>query len=468
MIREPLVRQLLHRSRGVDGRECLPRSVREWARGLNCLPTSYWVHFDEPSQRAATLLGCAAFTLDNHVYLGAVPPHLVDSVLRHELTHISQVALARKRGRVSPSRAVEQEAERLASLPVASPVRCPAHPDRPHPVVWFVAIGVGLYVLLRPGVANAPGPQTRTQPSPSTAQIVGEALAIFAVPGGAMSLGGRLGLGFLGKMALAGASANVCLRGVDDVARGEASPPLLYLFDATTGAVIGYIVPGGFRLIGRAGTFGLDRLATYGLSRSEIMIANTLAEEAALAPLNAARAQQILQSQRLSGQVSAWWLNRRGMILLYRGQGQATTELLSPLARQQGVAASEAMVARMRAIGLSDSEIAGYTARWHTEPVPPFAAPPELAYQPLGSVGIPATRLPGIAANFGEEGVIYVIRMPKSAAISPMGWQGLQLESEYIILNRVPPQSIVEAIPANRVAPIMVNEQGLLVPGVGR
>jgi len=257
----------------------------------------------------------------------------------------------------------------------------------------------------------------------------------------------------------------VSVRAVGDVFDGAPSPPLLYLFDATTGAVIGFVVPGGFRLIGRTGTLAFDRLATYGLVRSDIAITQTLAEAAAATPLDAAAAQTLLEAQGLGGRVSSWWLNRRGLLVLYRGQGTATSRILSPLARQEGVAASEALVTRMRAVGLTDSEIASYTARWHMEPVPPFAAPPGMGWEPLGSVGIPTTRVPGIAANFGEQGVIYVLRVPSASAVSPVGWAGLQLENELIILNSVPSGSIVQTISASRVAPLLVNESGLLVPG---
>lgn len=55
--------------------------------------------------------------------------------------------------------------------------------------------------------------------------------------------------------------------------------------------------------------------------------------------------------------------------------------------------------------------------------------------------------------------------MPRSLPIRPLGWQGLQLENEFVILNQVPAGSIVRVIPAQRVAPLMVNESGLLVPG---
>jgi hypothetical protein len=153
------------------------------------------------------------------------------------------------------------------------------------------------------------------------------------------------------------------------------------------------------------------------------------------------------------------------LILLYRGQEIATGQILSPLAREQGVAASQELVQRLRAMGMAYEDIAGYTARWHTQPIPPFAAPPGLGGVPIGSVGIPTTRIPGIAANFGEGGIIYVIRVPKTAAIRPLGWQGLLAEDEYVILNQVPAGGIVKAIPVSEVAPLLVDANGLLVPG---
>src|SRR5262245_30351836 len=135
--------------------------------------------------------------------------------------------------------------------------------------------------------------------------------------------------------------------------------------------------------------------------------------------------------------VSQWWLNRRGVILLYRGQEVATNQILSPLAREEGIAASQALVARMRALGAEYHEIAGYTAMWHTRPVP--FGPPGLSGLPLGVVGIPTSRIPGIAANFAKDGVIYVIRVPQSVAIRPRIWPHLAAEQEHIILNQVPP-----------------------------
>jgi hypothetical protein len=460
------LRDVMSQSRGKPGYRLLSNETRAWMRPLEPqLPEKFWIHHDDSSQRAAEMLGAAAFVQNDRIFVGNLHTHSLQQVLRHELVHLAQVQVALRGGYVATSNTVETEAELISGLSRAVPVQFGADPTQTHPLIWFVAIGVGAYVLLRPGVANAPGPGDPVYPSVSLGQVFGEAICIFVVPGGAMALGGRLGLGFLGKSALAGASANVGLRAVGDIAQGQASSPLMYLYDASTGAVIGFIVPGGVRLIGQVGTQSIDRLATYGLSKSDIAITKILAQQASIAPLNAAQAQQVLMSRGVFGQASQWWLNRRGTILLYRGQDIATQQILSPLARQQGVAASEALVARMRAMGMADNEIAGYTARWHTQPVPPFAAPPGLASQPLGAVGIPTTRLPGIAAQFGDDGVIYMIRVPKDAAISPNGWQGLQLESEYVILNQIPHGSIIKTIPAGRIAPLTVNEQGLLAPG---
>lgn len=457
---------LMTSSSGCDGWQWLQPGMRQWADGLRSqLPTRFFVHVDGAAAEAARMFGAAAFVWRDRLYLGDVPNQLLDQVVRHELVHLAQVQLALRTGDVRTSAMVEYEAEQLSHERAPTLVRCGADPSRVHPIVWFVAGAVGLYILLRPKVANAPAQADSTRRSPSDAQIVAEAMCIFAVPAGAMALGTRLGLGFLGSAALSGAIATPSLRVVEDVAEKKLSPPLMYVFDAATGAAIGYIVPGGIRLIGQAGTHALDRLATYGLRSSDFAITKMLAEQAAKAPLTAVEAQKFLRARGVVGQVSRWWMDRRNVILLYRGQEVSTRSILSPLAREQGVAASEELVDRLRSFGASYEEIAGYTARWYTQPVPPFFAPPGLAGLPLGAVGIPTTRIPGIAAGFGD-GVIYVIRVPKPLAVSPIGWQGLQLENEYVILNQVPPGAIVQAIPSSEVAPLMVDANGRLVPGL--
>jgi hypothetical protein len=461
------VESLLGQSRGLDGRSLLPQDTKLWLGALeHQLPQQFWVHDDDASRQVARALSVRAFVRGDRIFLGDHADQDLEPILRHELVHLAQIQIGLHGGACMAGELLEQEACSIAGLPIARPARHGAHPLLAHPFVWFVAIGVGLYVMLRPGVANAPGPNDKTEPSPSAGQIVAEALCIFVVPGGAMGLGARLGLGFLGRTALAGSAANVSLRAVGDVSHGQASSPLMYLFDATTGAIIGFVVPGGVRLIGQAGAHGFDRLATYGLTQSDIRLTSILAEQASQAPLTAAEAQKILLSRGLAGRVSQWWLDRRGVIVLYRGQEFATKGIVSPLARAESVAASEALVARLRSLGLDYSEIAGYAARYHNQPIPPFLAPPGLGGQPLGAVGIPTTRIPGIAADFaGDGGVIYVIRVPRGTAFLPRGWQGLQLENEYIILNQVPPGGVVNVIPAGRVAPLTIDGNNLLAPG---
>ncbi len=166
----------------------------------------------------------------------------------------------------------------------------------------------------------------------------------------------------------------------------------------------------------------------------------------------------------LIGTVSEWWLDLRDLIVLYRGQRRGTTPILSPLAREQGIAASEDLVRRMRAEGLSDADIAGYTARWHTELVPGFLAGPNLAGEPLGAVGIPTTRFPGLASSYaGSDGVTFVLRLPREKAIIPKGWSGLVGENEYIILNQIPNKNIIQVIPARNIPYFDLDEAGNLI-----
>jgi len=456
-------------SRAVERSSALSASTDRWCRGFaGGLPERFWVHDDEHAQAATRQLGCPAFTHGAHIFLGRLTPESREPVLRHEIVHVAQVEHARRTGSIAPRGVVEAEAELLAGYPAARPVRHGADPQSCYGV-WWVAIGVGLYMLIRPGVANAPGLSSPIVRSPSLTQIGFEAIALFVIPGGAIALGGRLGIGFLGTTAFAGAIGNVSFRGVQDVGRGEASPPLLYLFDASTGAIVGFVVPGGVRLIGKAGTWALDGLATQGLVRADIAITEQLAREAALAPLDAVRAEAILAQTGAIGRVSQRWLQHRGLFVLYRGQAQDTAAILSPLARSEGLAASQELVERMRLFRITDTEMATFSARYHDLRFPrsfvePYGAH-ELAGLQLGGVGIPTTRIPGIAANFGEQGVIYVLRVPRSLVTKPDPWQHLVLEKEFTIFNSVPSGSVLRVIPAHEVAPLTVNGQGLMVPG---
>jgi hypothetical protein len=268
-------------------------------------------------------------------------------------------------------------------------------------------------------------------------------------------------------MAVAGASSTMSFRAVGDVSRGEFSGVQTYVIDGATGAIIGVVVPGGIKLIGTGATRSLDWLATQGLRQSDFAITEILAQRSAQTPVTAEELANIFQSRSSTGKAAEWWLNRRGLILLYRGQGVPTTTILSPVARSGGIGASEELVAQMRAAGMADEEIAHYTAFWHDTPIPTQLAPPGLGGQPLGGVGIPMTRIPGVAANFGDGAVVYIIRLPKSAVIQVPQW-GLSVENEWVILNQVPPGSVIDAVPAASIPSLTVDASGRLIPGIAR
>jgi hypothetical protein len=190
----------------------------------------------------------------------------------------------------------------------------------------------------------------------------------------------------------------------------------------------------------------------------------TMTEELARAikaqgPLSVDQVASIAAKQRWTESVSQWWLDRRGTMIVYRGQDARVATILSPLARSGGVAQSEALVEKMRAAGLSNEEIAGYTAKWHTQPVPPQFTIPSLGGQPLGSVGIPTTRVPGVAAKFGD---VYVLRMPSEAVIKVPRW-GLAVENEHVILNQVPKGCTVGTVPASSLPRLTVDPSGKLI-----
>lgn len=446
-------------------------AVSEWARSLiGDRAGVISVHYDRAARLGVAQTGSHACCLGNRVFLGStigtpIGPTLSEA-LHHELVHVAQIELARKTGHISSLDSIEHEAIRLArerSAPLQ--VSHGASPEEIYSFWWLLPLAAFAYVLLRPNVANAPEPGGRTYPSVSEAQVAGEALALFAVPEASFGVAGRLGLGFYGSMAVAGATSTMSFRAVGDVSRGEFSGVQTYVIDGATGAIIGVVVPGGIRLVGGGATRSLDWLATQGMRQSDFQITRMLAQRAAESPVTAEELTQMFQSRNLSGRAADWWLSRRGFIILYRGQGMPTATMLSPIARTGGLGASEQLVARMRAAGLTNEEIAGYTARWYDQPVPNFLAPPGLGGEPLGAAGIPTTRIPGIAANFGEGGVVYIIRLPRSAAIQVPEW-GLAVENEYVILNQIPPEATVGTIPAGRLPALEVDASGRLIPGM--
>ena len=205
----------------------------------------------------------------------------------------------------------------------------------------------------------------------------------------------------------------------------------------------------------------LDMAATRAITASDLAIAQKLAARAAQGPIPEAEL-LALQQPGLVGRMGQGWAGMRGYQVLYRGQGAPTAELVSPIARSSGLADSQAMYDMLKAEGMTDLEIAGYTARFNGQPVPGFAleqGQQHLANQPLGGVGIPTTRLPNVAADFaqGSEGVIYVLRVPKKMAIDagPHGWPKMsELEQEFVIFHQIPNGMVVRTMGPGGVGPL--------------
>lgn len=430
-----------------------------------------FIHDDEAANQATKLLGVKAFCLEHHIYLHKplirIPYQELIRLLKHEFVHVVQVQRGLATNIFSSTDDIEQEADQLDILSDdIFDVRAGARCDQLYNFWWFIPIAVGLYLAMKPNVANAPGPDDKTYKL-ETSEVAGEMFAIIFMPEAAFNVAGRLGWGFYRASALAGASASMSLQATQDIRQGKFSGVQVYIFDGITGAAVGVIVPGGIRWFGQTAVKPIDWLATQGMRRSDIALGKLIQSRIAnTGPLTSEGLNSILQSRNIMGQASDWWLNRRGQILLYRGQEKLTNNIISPLARGgNGIAASEELVARMRELGISDSEIARYTAQWYTQKVPGQFTIPELAGKPLGAVGIPTTQLPGVAAGFENSAVVYIIRVPKGAAIKVPPW-GLAVEKEWVILNQIPKQYIVDVIPANRLPALKVDDLGRLVlPG---
>ena len=427
------------------------------------------LHNDRAAHAAAETLGAHAFCLDGRIYLGrarAGAPAARDT-LSHELVHVLQTRLARVGRPVAATDDVETEADFVASGR-RSPrtIRYGASPGEVYGLWWLAPLAAAAYTLLRPSTANAPThPSAPTCPSTPPLQVAGEAFALFAVPGGAMRVAGSLRLGFFSTGALVGGSTTVGLRAVEDLGRGELSSGQVYVIDAATGALVGMVVPGGIRLVGRAGTRGLDWLATKGLRHADLALTRQMFQSARVKPLADAEVDALLaRASGWIGSSSSWWLNRRGQILLYRGQRQMTSKILSPMARDKGIPTSHAMVERLRKAGVSDGELAHFTASVHRNRAHPVVAPPGFAGEQIGAAGIPTTRIPGVASSFGGDSVVYVIRLPASAAIKVPKW-GLSVENEWVVLHHIPDEAIISVVPASRIPPLTADLNGKLVPG---
>ena len=182
----------------------------------------------------------------------------------------------------------------------------------------------------------------------------------------------------------------------------------------------------------------------------------------------------IIVLKEFGGAEQYWWLDREALnaaVVLAMESPQAAERMFSFQSMNIGSLLSTFQIISFffitviglflvpRAAGLSEREIALYTAQMHTQPVPRILTLPELAGERLGAAGIPATRIPGVAANFGDEGVVYIIRAPRHGAVQVPQW-GLAVENEWVILNQIPEEWIVGTMPAARVPALTVDPGG--------
>jgi hypothetical protein len=474
------------------------------------------VHDDAFAGQAAVLLGAHAFALDNKIFLGPSvgtpggPSR--EEALRHELVHLAQGSLGARTGRIAPRPALEGQAhahelgQRLESELLG------ADPSEIHEWLWIPAILAAGYILLDPDPANAPGPGDPVYPAKNPVQRVAEGV-LFALPAGRLAAGGAT----MRTMMLWGGGSALGSQAVGDLGHGELSPWHAYAGRGASGAIgwglplgpmnvfasgarglplfsrsMGYGAATGLGLrasgdlaswelssfedyllwggagtasglLGASGVSGLDYLATRGAVASDIVLSEALAAQA---PVGPAAVETAMGSAPWWGRASHSYLASRNWVVVYRGQGAVGGEVLAPLARGPGgLAASEDMLAQLRAVGMSDEQIAGLTAKFGPEPVPASFLPPDLqglGGQPLGGAGIPVTRLPGVAADFasgsaaelGAQGlqsnpVVLVIRAPVDAPVSALnsGWGAKSLvEQEFIVFHRIPGGYIVQRI----------------------
>jgi len=228
------------------------------------------------SHQMGSQIGAYGYSWRGNIFIGSgfgrpgAPSR--SQVVQHEYVHALQ---ARKKGPRVHTGLLESEAY---SRPGMEP-QYAADPDEIMGWWWIIPLAAGLYVLLRPNVANAPGPNDVTQPSVSGTQVAAEALAIFAVPTGVTGLLGRAGYGIIASFAISGAAGSVAYRGVEDVSAGEFSGVEAYVVDATTGAVIGVVMGGTLRMFNPGIGAAAGRGSTPGLVH--------LTDEAGFAGINA-------------------------------------------------------------------------------------------------------------------------------------------------------------------------------------
>ena len=473
------------------------------------------VHDDACAGRAALLLGAHAFTLGNRIFLGPTvglpdgPSR--EEALRHELVHRAQGVLGARTGRIAPrpvswrDRPTNRQKGAAwkancwprtrrkstsgfgfrPSSPLATSCWTQTRPTPPAPMTgptprsprdsglarrcpWRCRWGcwAGRRACSAPPSwgAGLPGytasgdlGQGRFSGVGVYAErgATGAVLWMIPIPPLRQYAAGATGARLFGSFAGSGATGGVTLRAMGDIGRGEISPLEDYLLWGGAGTGLGLLGAGGVR--------GLDLLATRGAVASDLFLSEALA---ARAPAGPAAVGAALDSAPWWGRASHGYLASRNWVIVYRGQGAVGGEILSPLARGPGgLAASEDMLAQLRAAGLAEEDIAGLTAKFGPEPVPASFLPPELqglGSQPLGGAGIPVTRLPGVAADYASGSaaelaaqglpanpVVLVIRAPAGTPVSALntGWGSKSLvEQEYIVFHQIPGGYIVQRI----------------------
>jgi hypothetical protein len=178
------------------------------------------------------------------------------------------------------------------------------------------------------------------------------------------------------------------------------------------------------------------------------------------------------------------YLERAGLMVLYRGQGLETrvsaggSGILSPVARMlppelahlrpelTGLARSQHLYEQLTTgsyVGspgpITRERLAAFTQFWGEYPAsasfgrPPIESevPGSLIDPRIGGIGIPTTRLPGIASDVqwigeGGQGPVYVIRIPRSQVTPVPEGSQLGLESEHVIFHQIPEEQVYRVL----------------------
>lgn len=203
------------------------------------LPGTTRVYDDAHAHRAAAQLNAHAYTYQGDIVLGAGLGSARGAVLDHELVHTRQ---SRRAGSPASPQALESEAHAGGAGTLT------ADPDTPHPWAWIIPpLLAGAYTLLRPNVANAPGPGDKTYPSVSPLQVGAEAIALFGIPGGAGKALLSRGWSVVAVAGTEGAIGAAGYRGVQDIFGGEFSGVSAYVVDVSTGVLLGVFIGGTFQ-----------------------------------------------------------------------------------------------------------------------------------------------------------------------------------------------------------------------------